>query len=349
MDNENIYYEKKKDRRFIILTILSFVFIAIVFYSLNFFNINPHNTLYIINKGNMSPAYSRDYIFSITDQSVTPSFSELQVVINETLNTDMSESLQHVSLNSGENIFDWDRFFKFDTAFIKTPYDTRYIKFENYNENYSHSYPTNKSNLTDMLLKYSIKNANIFFDSNNYEDKKIKVNFSGESFSEKVKLHYTLKFDESMSTDIFNDVYDSIWNSKEFLEFFKSDDDIQKKLGRENNTKSMIDLLYNIRTNSSIKDLTVGIVANSEMVETIIYDFDVIYNDGISDYNLKISFSEYLKNLDSSISPEDTFEALSVVDFSALTKHENNKVGDEVKTEATGTLTNANSTIDTEN
>lgn len=349
MDNENIYYEKKKDRRFIITTILSVVIIAVIFYFLNFFNINPHNTLSMINKGTMSPAYGRDYIVSITDKSDTPSFPELQIIVNETLNTDMSESLQHISLNSGENIFDWDRFFKFDTALIKTPYDSRYVKFENYNENYLHTYPTNESNLTNMLLKYSRNNTNIIFDSNNYEDKKIKVNFAGEDFSEKVKLHYTIKFDDKISTDLFNALYESIWNSKEFLGFFKSDDDIQKKLGTENNTKNIIDMIYNIKENSKINSVTIGLVANNKLVESIVYDFDISYNDGNSNYNLNISIAEYLKYLDSSTSPEDNFETLSIVDYSALTEHESNNIGDEVEIKDGTTITTPSTEEEKEN
>ena len=330
MDDKNIYYEKKKDRRFIIFSVLSLLLIAVVFYIINFFNINPHNTLSFINNGKMTPAYSRDYIVSITDKSETPSFPELQVIVNETLNTDMSESLQHVSLNSGENIFDWDRFFKFDMALIKTPYDSRYIKFENYNENYFHSYATNESNLTNMLLKYSQNNANLVFDSNSYKDKKIKVNFAGENFSEKVKFHYTINFDNQTSTELFNDIYNQIWNSKEFLGFFKSDDDIQKKLGTENNTKNFLDMIYNIIENSEIKSVTVGIVANNKIVESIVYDFDVLFNDGVSNMNLNISFAEYLKYLSDDTSPENDFEGLSIVEYSALTQHTNNNVGDEV-------------------
>ena len=39
-------------------------------YIINFFNINPHNTLSFINNGKMTPAYSRDYIVSITELGI---------------------------------------------------------------------------------------------------------------------------------------------------------------------------------------------------------------------------------------------------------------------------------------
>ena len=329
--DENIYYNKKKDRKFLILTIISFLLIALVFYLLNFFNINPINTLSLINKGEMSPAYGRDYIVSIMEDGIEQSFPELQIIINETLNTDMSESIQHVSLNSGENVFDWDRFFKFNTAFIKTPCDTRYVKFENYNETYFHNYPKNESNLAALMIKHLSGNANLIYDSNNYQDKKIKVNFSGADLSEKVKLHYTINIDETKANEMFTDLYGNIWNSKEFASFFKSDDDIQKKLGVENYTKTILDMIYNIKENGSIKGLTIGIVANKDYVESIAYDFEIQYNNGESSHELNISIAEYLKPLDSSYSPEDTFESLSIVEFEALTAHEKHNIGDEVE------------------
>lgn len=329
--DENVYYNKKKSIWSFILPVISLIVIAGMFYFINFFNINPCGTLQFINSGKMQPTYARDYIFSITGNDIGSEIPELQVIVNEDLNTDMSESMQRISLSVGESVFDWERFFKFDTAIIKTPYDTRYIRIDDYNNKYSHSYNNNTSNLTSILIPYLSENSNLIIDSNDYENKKIKVNFSGIDFNEKVKIYYTVNFKDSVAADMFNTVYDKIWNSKEFESFFKEDNDIQNALKIENSTKEMIDLIYNIKNNSTILDVKVDLAANKDYVESIIYSFNVAYDDGVQKHNITLSISEYLKPLHTDYSPEDLFEALSVINFDSIKPQETNNVGDEIK------------------
>lgn len=346
--DENIYYNKKKSIWSFILPIFSLIVILGAFYIANFFNINPCGTLKLINAGEMQPTYARDYIFSITGNDIGTEIPELQVIINEDLNTDMSESMQEISLSVGENVFDWQRFFKFDTAIIKTPYDTRYIRIDNYNDKYSHNYNNNTSNLTSVLIPHLSKNSNLFIDSNNYENKKIKVNFAGADFNEKVKIYYTVNFEESVATEIFNTIYDNVWNSDEFESFFKEDNDIQKALEIENSTKQMIDLIYNIKNNSTISNLKVDLATNKDYVESIIYSFKLIYDDGTQRHNITLNISEYLKPLANDYSPEDLFEALSVINFENIKPQEINKMGDEIKVEeGLGTVSTTTSTNNT--
>lgn len=340
--DENVYYDKKINIKKFILPALSVILVLGLFYFLNFFNINPNATLSLINNGNMKAEHARDYIFSISSKNAS-SFPELQIIINEETNTDMSEAMQHISLSSGDNVFDWDRFFKFNTGLIKTPYDTRYIKFENLEGEHAYNYNSNESDLAAMLTKTLNKKSNFLFDRNKYEDKKIKINMSGVDFTEKVKLHYTVKFTDDEASNIFIELYDKIWNSNAFGSFFKLDNEIQKKLNIENSTKAILDIIHNIKENSTIKELTVGIVANKNYVESIVYDFSLSYNDGKTTHELKLSFGEYLKPLADGYSPESIFEPLSTVDFNALKEYEKHEIDDEVKIDETfGYTTNNN-------
>ena len=55
------------------------------------------------------------------------------------------------------------------------------------------NYFKNKSNLLDVLTTVIGDNANILFDSNEYDNKKMKILGYGETFNDKVKLNYSIK------------------------------------------------------------------------------------------------------------------------------------------------------------
>ena len=346
MEKENVYYSKKNVRGPIIGTLLVLV-VILLFYFFNIFNINPMKTIQLINGGTLKAEHSRDYIFSIEPIN-EDEFQDLQIIINEDTNTDMSEALQHISLSSGDNLFDWDRFFKFDTGLIKTPYDTRYIKFENLSGSNEYNYSNVKSYLTNLFISSLSKNSNFLFDKNNYEVKKLKINAAGADFNEKVKLYYTINLTDEAS-DIFSELCNQIWNSDEFLSFFKIDDEIQKKLGMDNNTKSIIDIVYNIKKNAKVKDLEIGIIANKNFVESITYDFTLSLNDGTKNRDLKLSFGEYVKELDDGYSPEAIFEPMSTVNITALSETEHRNIDDEVLIDDTFGVASSSEIENTEN
>ena len=315
MENE-VYYNKKKSPLKLILCILSAILFIGLVYFLNFFNINPNGVLTLINNGEMSPAYTREYIFTITPDVLTENMPELQMVFSEDNNTVMSESMQDISLSIGEDEFYWQRFFKFDTAFIKTPYDSRYIRFDKFADKYSHTYFKNKSNLLDVLTTVIGDNANILFDSNKYDNKKMKILGYGETFNDKVKLNYSIKLTPEQAAEAFGMIYDGAWNSPEFASFFKSDDDIQKELEIVNNTKSLLDMLDNLKNSIIIESAKVEVVANKDFSESVNFEFTVKTKDGKS--SMKISVGEYLRVHKDDMSPEATFEPLSVIKFEDL-------------------------------
>ncbi len=315
MENE-VYYNKKKSPLKLILCILSAVLFIGLVYFLNFFNINPNGVLTLINNGEMSPAYTREYIFTITPDVLTENMPELQMVFSEDNNTVMSESMQDISLSIGEDEFYWQRFFKFGTAFIKTPYDSRYIRFDKFTDKYSHTYFKNESNLLSVLNGVIGENANIVFDSNKYDNKKVKILGYGESFNDKVKLNYTIKLDSDQATKAFTTIYDGAWNSPEFASFFKSDDAIQQELKITNNTKTLLDMLDNLKKSIVIESAKVDIVANKDFAESVNFEFVVKTTDGKS--SMKISIGEYLRVHKDDMSPEATFEPLSVIKFEDL-------------------------------
>ena len=319
--NDNIYYHKKPNIRKIILsTLVLFLFLGTMYF-LSFFVLNPAQVIKSVNSGKMSPAYSRDYIFSLIPETTNTNIDDLEIIINRDVNSIMSESFENISFNSGSNTFEWEKFNKFDTAIIKTPYDSRYIKFENYTEQYYNDYPQNKSNLAFLLSKYLDKKSNFLLDFNKYNQKKLKIYNEGTNLLDRFRINYEISFSQETSQAIFIELLENIWNSQDMLTFFKNDDDIQNKLGIDNNTKQFIDFIYNIKNTSEVKSSRVGLILNKDFIESIAYEFNISYTVDGKSYNVKINIGEYLKSFSDDVSPEDTFNPLSVTDFELLTPY----------------------------
>lgn len=317
MDEDIFYHKKPNTKKIVLLSILCLLVIAFI-YLISFFVINPTQLIKIINSGEMTPAYSRDYIFSIVPDITNTDMENLDIIINEDVNTTMSESLQYISLSAGENTFDWERFFKFDIGVLKTPYDSRYIRFDNFSESYYHQYSKNESNLTALLIKYLDSKSNLFFDANHYDEKKLKVYNEGLTLFDKLKVNYEISFDQSTSQAVFEELLETVWNSNDMFSFFMVDDDIQAKLGIKNNTKELLDIIYNIKNISSVNSLTVGLLTNKDFIESITYEFDIDYVADGKTYNLMINIGEYLKSFEDDRSPEDMFAPMSITNYNDL-------------------------------
>jgi hypothetical protein len=267
-------------------------------------------------------AYGRDYIFTIIPKNNNGEVPELEVIFNETMNVSMSESLQDISLLVGQDSFEWRKFYKFDTLIEKTPYDARYVQLDNYNDlGYKYNYKHNKSLLLNSILEdIEGGKTNIFYSTQKFENKKFKINTYEERIKDKFKLVYEIKFDKDEATKVFHKVYDNIWNNEEFASFFREDNDIQKKINVENNTKHILDILDNIKNNLTINELVVTITLNKDYPDSVILDFDTDYIvDGVRT-SMNVGLSEFLNSMDDEYSPEDGLDIVSTTNFNELSK-----------------------------
>lgn len=314
---DDIYYKPKKKRfKKHIIFFLIFVF---AFYFLNFFNINPPYMMKIINSGKINNAYSKDYIFSITANDYAD-LPKMEIIINESTNLVLNERLQNVDLLLNDKSFQWRKFYKFDTLITKTPYDSRNIRFEDFSKrNYYNNLDKTKSTLLNFALEHIVtENTNLLFSTHNFNSKKIKIKPYEESFNDKFKIVYDIDFNKDISTRIFETTFSEVWKSDKLKSFFVEDNDIQKKLKIENNTKHILDILNTIKENSEVKEMNMSVILNKDVPETIVLNFKLQYDFNGSSSDVNISISEHIKYLPEDYSPEGDMDVFAYTDFDKL-------------------------------
>ena len=292
----HILSRKIKEHMFASLILLAFITIfSFIFMYSNEYRLFKNNFIassinrYINNKITES-----EYAFSLnTKNSVLAKFTQLDglnVEVDTSKNNSFSENYEKVILNSGEDNFIFERFYKNNNFIMKTPNFGQYIIYDDMTEaGYEYKEDEFNKSVLNSLKKSLSKNRN-----KNYTDfSKINVNgnnsfidFLNSSFLfyKNYEYFYTIENNDDV---LFKEIFTNIINNKNYSNFMLEESDIAKKLDKTNELKE-------------IEDIIQGILENSKVNKTII--------------NLKISQNLELSNIDMTFNLDykDTTMASSV-------------------------------------
>lgn len=309
-----IFEEPKHHKRKVVISIIMTILLVIILL-LSTCVIAPPYFLKALNKINNPSSYKRNFIFSLTPSSDTSNIPKLAFNISLAENKNVTETYQIIDGNIDDKEFYWQKLYKFNTLIIKTPYDSRYFKIDNFSKyGYYHTFAYPGMMTLDPINSFLISKGDMGHINANIEKK---VLFKDK----KMNFIYELKPDKNESQILFKNLTNKIYNNKNFNSFFKEDNGIQNKLKLKNNTKELINVFYNIKSNATVNSSDITVAADFTKINNITYNFDITMKDqNDNDFNLNFMLSESMEPTDKNKSPEKELDSVSFTDINDISK-----------------------------
>lgn len=270
------------------------------------------------------------YSFSLdTKNSVLTKFTELNglnVDVDTSKNKPFSENYEKIVLNSGENNFIFERFYKNNNLIAKTSSFGQYILYDDM-ESLGYTYNEDEFNkaILDSLKRSISKNKN-----RNYTDLS-KINSTGNNnfieflnssllLSKDYEYFYTI---ENNDTILFKDIFTNILNNKNYTSFMLEESAISEKLLNENEFKTIEEIINGIIENSSVKNNIINLKISQNLeLSNIDMTFNLEYKDSTmaSSVPLTVKVRCSLETITKDVSLENPQFKMNSVKFENLVK-----------------------------
>lgn len=184
-----------------------------------------------------------------------------------------NENYMFFSIDDSANIYEWERYFKGNAAFIKTPYEPQYIFSENYSSDGLYLNNTDISNTKKALVSSFFNNMKYISKESigEYNDGNVFYNFL-RYLKDKI-VPNSVVYSFTIDPKNVEMVYGTISNSESYRKFFEEERGIQEKLKLNDNVKQIDNLLKNIFINSGITNIDGKAVINNGKIETVMINF----------------------------------------------------------------------------
>lgn len=326
----HILKRKIKEHLFGSLIVLAFIMIiSFVFLYSNEYKFFKNNFIASsINRYLDNKITESEYSFSLnTKNSVLAKFTQLDglnVDVNTSKNNSFSENYEKIILNSGENNFVFERFYKNNNFIMKTPNFNQYIIYDDINEaGYEYKEDEFNESVLNALKRSLSKNKN-----KNYTDvSKINVN-GNDSFFDFINSSFLLSKDyeyfytiESKDDVLFKEIFTNILGSKNYSNFILEESNIAKKLDKANEFKEIEDIIKGILENSKVNRNIINLKISKDLeLSNIDITFNLEYKDSsmASSVPLIVTIRCSLENINEDISLEKSQFRMNSVKFENL-------------------------------